>query len=179
MDFITELNKQNAYGERVGRVQLAVRENYKAMSAKDIYNKACEINSYTRPTLSCVIPLHYALIELINIIYKLRDVADTALDYCLLMCDMDIALYDDVQKATIKESHSSFVFAGSLSRKIIILEKHGEYQEAIRLCDLAISKGYKNAANDENSNSFVKQKNRIMNKLAKTPAKDTISKPKQ
>ena len=137
-NMLTEINNQNAYSERTGKVQAYIRENYKTLYAKEIYNKACEINSYNRPTPYCVIHLHYCLIELINLTYTLRDTDNTAIDYCLLICDMDIALYDEVRKVSIKELHDDFVYAGALSRKIIILEKRGEYQQAIEACDLYI-----------------------------------------
>ena len=176
---IAELNKQNAYSDKVAKAQLYVRNNYKSMSAKEIHDIACKINSYNRPTSYCIIHLHFGLIELVNLIYKLRDTDSEAIDYCLKICDMDIALYDTVRIASIKESGNDFVYTGALQRKIAILEKRGEYLKAIELCDIAIRNRYTKNAHESDSSSFIAQKDRIKKKLDKAQPnlKNIISKP--
>lgn len=160
--YIDEINKGNAHSAKIAEIQVYVRENYRNMSAKEIYDQACKMATYDRPTLYCAVNLHYGLIELINLIYKLRDSDDEALDYCLKMCDMDIPLYDDVYKAT-SESINNFVYDGALKRKVLILEKQQEYEAAVKLCDFALScKYFKNDRLDDYRSRKVKLQNKLM-----------------
>lgn len=174
--FISKSNSQNAYSDKITKVQAYVSEHYKTMSAQQINDKACEIQSYPRPTPYCVVHLHYGLISLIELIYKLRDIDSSALDYCLKVCDMDIALYGEVRNVLKNEVHDDRIYVGSLTRKIIILEKRGEYQQAIEACDFGIANGYQ----DTSSQSFQARKERLLKKMSKTPTiiKDTVTAPK-
>lgn len=97
------------------------------------------------------IDLHFFYNDTIDFVYKLRENEPTAIDYCLSLCDSDIAI---LPKISLSDASIP-----SLTRKVIILEKQKKIEEAIQLCDYAIEHNYL-----DNKKSFNLRKIKLQKK---------------
>lgn len=167
---IDECNANNAYHDQIFDIQQTAYDKFDNITAREIYDYANKMIDLPRPTSYCFIHLHYGLISLINLIYKLRDRDEEAIDYCINMCDIDIYLYDDIYKE-IKNDPHPFIYDGSLTRKLIILEKQGDYAAAIELCDWALNTHY---FNTEQLDNLKARKAKLENKANRTKYNKTI-----
>ena len=104
---------------------------------------------------------HFASIELQNFYYKYRDLDSVYLYKCIDLCKDDISKLNDIQKTYVEESQNRILslsilspiekqqklteikpFSGSIpafKRLAIIYEKEKDYDNAINICDQAMS----------------------------------------
>lgn len=101
------------------------------------------------------ITLHFFYQDIANILYAMREIAPTAIDDCIALCDKDIKIL----KTTKLDTPISIT---TLSRKAIILEKQNKLEEAIAICDFGIEHNFL-----DNKNSFSIRKSKLQSKLNK------------
>jgi tetratricopeptide (TPR) repeat protein len=92
---------------------------------------------------SHIIYLHLTMSGLIKLYFEMRDKWDGAYDKCLFYCNEDLkVIFSD---AFLKDEwHGAFLpRCISIQRLVIDFEKKGRFQEAISLCEKAISLGFR------------------------------------
>lgn len=126
--------------------------------------------------------IHWYLISALRDFYSIREEDPIVYSYCLQICDYDLQnignylLYDrsdikyeyDVNGISLPISEAKIIYRSppsieSLTRKAIILEKFGNFDEAISLCEFAIDHDIP----DTNGNTFLARKERLERKKAK------------
>lgn len=101
------------------------------------------------------ITLHFFYQDIANILYAMREIAPTAIDDCISLCDKDIKILKTTKLHTP-------VSITTLTRKAIILEKQNKLEEAIAVCDFGIEHNFL-----DNKNSFSIRKSKLQSKLNK------------
>lgn len=104
---------------------------------------------------------HFFLLGIISCFYSLRDINPLATAYCLAVCDIDMMYLDSMRLSQTPSAQNGSFCMESPTRKAIILEKQGDIQGAIDVCDWAID----NNIWDSNKNSFLGRKARLLKKL--------------
>lgn len=99
------------------------------------------------------ISLHFFYQNICNILYSMRHINENLINECLTFCNKDIEL---IKKINFGKN----ITITTITRKAIILEKENKINEAISLCELAISKDYL-----DNGKPFSIRKARLQNKL--------------
>lgn len=108
---------------------------------------------------------HFFLLGVIDKLYAMRDVFPESVNFCLGLCEIDLR---DLHYFMEETGHRD-VYAVSPTRAAIILEKKGNLEEAIEICDKAIKLGVL----DSNHQPFTVRKEKLKAKLAKHKAKNT------
>lgn len=113
---------------------------------------------------------HFFLLSILEIVYKLRDADPFAYNVALTICDYDLL---NIENLIARMDHAPFYLAGNPNhhpfnmvtptRKAIILEKIGEIEEAIKVCEIGIIYDVWDAG----KKSFEERKARLEKKLAK------------
>lgn len=127
---------------------------------------------------------HFFLVNVIDDFYKLRDIDQNVLYHCLTLCDLDLGNVDNLIKQmslkwdyptkengkwNLKEppipkyEYTPFYMI-TPTRKAIILEKLGDIDGAIAVCDISLQLNI----TDSNGESFLKRKTRLEKKKANT-----------
>lgn len=90
------------------------------------------LSRYDLTNTDFAIKAHFFLINAVQTMYFYRDEDPLAYNHCLMLCDMDIANYDNLP--------SDFVCCNPVlpERKAIILEKMDWLEDAAELCQQAI-----------------------------------------
>lgn len=111
------------------------------------------------------IGLHFTYNQLIELYYKQRDKWDNALEKCIDTCWKDINKMDDIirefKKDQLYKDYGSLPRMPSFQRLAIIYEKQGKIEEAITVCDKAIT--YK--LTDKTKGGFEGRKKKLEKKL--------------
>ncbi|NIK12833.1 hypothetical protein [Alkalibacillus almallahensis] len=145
--------------ERIAQENMYVNERI----AKDHLAKAYELCKNT------IIRKHFLLNMMIDYYYGLRYSDDDALDDCIELCKESIRLAPDVleemkyEHYEILEHTNEFVPPSipSFKRLSIIFENQERYQEAIEICDIALSLQLK----DGTKGGFEGRRKRLEKKL--------------
>lgn len=144
------------------------------------------------------VDLHYIYIHLIEFYYRQRHTDGSALNKCIEYCKKDIDLFPLFKKAYINEYIDQIKYVQnffekdyaeykeyerkieaykptipnipSFKRLAIIYEKQGKYEEAIKICDLAIS----NNLADDTKGGFEGRRNRILKKINQQKALSNV-----
>lgn len=136
-----------------------------------------------------IVDLHYIYIHLIELYYRQRHTDASALDKCIEYCEKDIDLFPKFKEAYINEylcqirhvqsfyekdseEYRNYEIKAincrpiipnipSFKRLAIIYEKQEKYEEAIKICDLAIS--FK--LSDDTKGGFEGRRDRLLKKI--------------
>ncbi len=107
--------------------------------AKKIINKAEEL----APTGGNVLDRHFTLSEKMVIYYRERETSPEAMEKAIQACREQIAMAPEAAKAFLKEYPWQALPAHAGYEQLrIILDKQGDFDEAIKLCEQAKSQGW-------------------------------------
>lgn len=113
----------------------------------------------TRDKLEYAIDIHFLIIKAINRAYPYRDSRENCLDFVLLLCDMDI---DNFHNLNIKMEGIQNISLISPQKKAIILEKKKLYEEALEFCEWCHAQGIR----ETRDLTFEPRINRLRKKLS-------------
>lgn len=147
----------SCYYHDLQNIKDRIMDYFNEHDVENIYNMALKAKGLPCQNNYDIVSLHYFYIDIIKLLYQLRDYNDEAIDYCLKTCDLNIGIYPKVAKEIEQ------VYTEALSRKCKILESRKEYTAAIAVCDFAISNGYV----DIDRKSFAFRKDRLLKKIDK------------
>ena len=124
--------------------------------AVDILSEALAIAYEEKYTVD----VHFFLIHVAETFYSMRDVDPISLNYCLSVCARDMKILRTFVRLTC---HDGF-YAVTPTSAAIILEKQGDFESAIKVCDFAIELNLW----DSNVKTFLPRKARLEKKLQKS-----------
>ncbi|WP_435158641.1 tetratricopeptide repeat protein [Haladaptatus sp. DFWS20] len=104
---------------------------------------------------------HFVYNSLIELYYKQRDERNDAIEKCIAYCEEDIDTIDAFLDAWEREYGDGPPGIPSFKRLAIILEKQGNYQDALEICEMAIQRGL----SDGTKGGYKGRKQRIQNKI--------------
>jgi len=110
-----------------------------------------------------VIDRHFVYNSLIDLYYKQRGSRPDAIEKCIEYCLQDIKILKEFIDAWKKEYGDEIPRIPSVERLAIIYEKHGKFEEAIRICEMALKFGI----HDSTKGGFEGRKARLQKKLKK------------
>lgn len=142
----------NWYSEKLFNLKNEIIALYGKFDYEGVSAKIIDAESVERKSDKNYISLHFFYQDIIGIVYALRAQYERAIDDCLKLCDKDI----EILKLT--NLQNSTVYA--LSRKAIIFEKQGKFQEAIEVCDYGIANNFL-----DNGKPFIIRKERLLKKI--------------
>ncbi len=130
--------------------------------AKKIISKADVLSrkvSQTNSSGGSVLDRHFTLSEKMVIYYRERETTPDGLEKAIQACREQIDLAPKAIKAFLKEyPHQELPAHAGYRQLRIILEKQGKYDEAIALCEQALSQGW---ADDWNKQIKTLQKKKL------------------
>ena len=162
-----------------------VHSNIAILLSERKYNEAMCLVESTLSKLSLedhAISIHFFLINVIGEFYSLRDIDPNTLYFCITLCDLDLGNVDNLIKQTslkwdyptkengkwnLKEppipkyEYTPFYMI-TPTRKAIILEKLGDIDGAIAVCDISLQLDIR----DSNGQTFLGRKTRLEKKKA-------------
>lgn len=110
------------------------------------------------------IDLHFTYNRYIEIYYKKRDIDKKAIEKCVEYCIKDINILPHFLKQWLQEMGPPLPRIPSVDRLRIIYEKQGRYEEAIRICELALKYGLE----DNSKHGYKGHIERLKKKLNST-----------
>jgi len=155
-DNISQLKKQQAWDAYTEIIKVFD----KLIQAGGLESIEIEVRKYLGKTDAKrdAMPQHLLLGYVTDTLYKKRDEIPLAVDMCLMLCDLDIKNTEN-----LLNTEKSPFYMYTPSRKAIILEKRGDIDGAIAVCDQAIKWNLL----DESNKSFAFRRDRLQKRLEK------------